>query len=327
MLCRFLGLLCFIKLAIFTMILLDLPFPAILDKTVDQVEKSAPITHQAVHEVRSTEIHELPQPPKLEGSQAANVAGNLPKKPTMPTPVIASKPYRPILNEPVQTTVMSGPNLPLPNPLPAPIAEPGIPAPQEKQTNVIPVPTLGAATAANAAADMPLPQRPPTEHAFAPAEQQLPLQNAMQESAHPSSPQPPLAKENSMPVPSMQQSALTPLQMNTASIELERQQQDMLVLKKQMDDRLKELQDSEAKVKQMLEEAKNIEAQKLKTLIMMYANMKPKTAAKALENMDEHTACQILQGMTPKQSGDILSYTNPEVTAKLSEMLTHLRIK
>jgi hypothetical protein len=30
--------------------------------------------------------------------------------------------------------------------------------------------------------------------------------------------------------------------------------------------------------------------------------------------------------MTPKQSGEILSYTNPTVTAKLTELLTRMRL-
>ncbi len=58
----------------------------------------------------------------------------------------------------------------------------------------------------------------------------------------------------------------------------------------------------------------------------MYANMKPRTAAKALESMDERVAIRILSGMAPKQSGEILTYTNPAKTAKFTEMITRMRL-
>ena len=41
----------------------------------------------------------------------------------------------------------------------------------------------------------------------------------------------------------------------------------------------------------------------------------------------ERVAAQILRGMTPKQSGEILSYTNPNVTAKLTELLSRVQVQ
>ena len=99
------------------------------------------------------------------------------------------------------------------------------------------------------------------------------------------------------------------------------------MLKQQMDDRLKELRTSEKRMQKMLEEAKGVEDQQLKGLVLMFTNMKPKTAAQAIEKMEERVAVQILKGMTPKQSGEILSYTNPQVTAKLTELLSRMRIQ
>ena len=198
---------------------------------------------------------------------------------------------------------------------------------------MLPVPTLGNVTAAKAAASMPVPKTGPAESHFAPVEQQAPL-------ALPGAPDipdnipkgntqgqtlPPLNTDR-MPTPDMQQPRTrSSIEMTTEAQEIARQQQDMLILKKQMDERLKELQDTEAKMQRMLDEAHGLEAKKLKALILMYANMKPKTAAKALEKMEARTACQILRGMTAKQSGDILSYTNPTVTAKLTELLTRMK--
>ena len=108
--------------------------------------------------------------------------------------------------------------------------------------------------------------------------------------------------------------------------ELARQQQDILMLRQQMDQRLKDLQDAERKMKAMIRDARDLEDKKVRSLIQMYANMKPRTAAKALESMDERVAIRILSGMAPKQSGEILTYTNPAKTAKFTEMITRMRL-
>ncbi len=328
---RWLAVLCFVKLSIFTMILLDFPFPMLFEQKT-QVEEPKPQNPQ----------------PKLAASQSQTKLDKTTevtpiKEQVQAKPQEAKAPYLPALlpddeSSPAKPqekkdsgTLFTQTDLPLPAPLPAPIAEPGTLPPKESAAQTVPVPTLGSVTLAHAAASMPVPQAGPSNSPFAPVEQHAPL-------TRPGVPDlPARPQERSLPTPSLAPNARTQTQIpvpsreanslatNTEVQELARQQQDILMLKKQMDERLKELQDSEAKVKRMLQQAKGIEDKKMRTLIQMYANMKPKTAAKALESMDERTACQILQNMTPKQSGDILSYTNPAVTAKLTEMLTRLR--
>ncbi len=113
---------------------------------------------------------------------------------------------------------------------------------------------------------------------------------------------------------------------NGKAQELARQQQDILMLRQQMDQRLKDLQNAEDKMKDMIREARELEDKKIRNLIMMYANMKPRMAAQAMENMDERVAVRILSGMAPKQSGEILTYTNPAKTAKFTEMITRMRM-
>lgn len=113
---------------------------------------------------------------------------------------------------------------------------------------------------------------------------------------------------------------------NAKAQELARQQQDILMLRQQMDQRLKDLQNAEDKMKDMIREARELEDKKIRNLIMMYANMKPRMAAQAMENMDERVAVRILSGMAPKQSGEILTYTNPAKTAKFTEMITRMRM-
>lgn len=117
-----------------------------------------------------------------------------------------------------------------------------------------------------------------------------------------------------------------PADPNAKAQDLARQQQDILMLRQQMDQRLKDLQNAEGKMKDMIREAKELEDKKVKNLILMYGNMKPRMAAQALENMDERVAVRILSGMAPKQSGEILTYTNPAKTAKFTEMITRMRM-
>ena len=131
----------------------------------------------------------------------------------------------------------------------------------------------------------------------------------------------------SLPTPTVQQPqnayANDP---NSKAQELARQQQDILVLRQQMDQRLKDIQATEKKMQDMIREAKGIENEKIHRLVLTYSMMKPKAAAKALESMDERVAIRILSGMTPKQSGEILTYVAPAKTAKLTELITRMRI-
>lgn len=224
----------------------------------------------------------------------------------------------------------------------------------------LPIPVLGSVKAAHAAAlDMPVPKAPTQQSPFAPAEQLAPITSPTgQPTVLPGAPPLPdnlprgqnpdgtplPVRQGGLPAntgmlpplpagaPGMQAPApniapqQTLLDHNTKSQELARQQQDILMLRQQMDQRMKDLQTAEDKMKEMLREAKEVEDKKVKSLVQMYANMKPRTAAQALENMDERVAVRILNGMAPKQSGEILTYTNPAKTAKFTEMITRMRM-
>ncbi len=108
--------------------------------------------------------------------------------------------------------------------------------------------------------------------------------------------------------------------------ELARREQEILALKQQMEQRLTELQNAERKVQDMLKEAKNVENSKMQSLTNMYVNMKPRQAGAALERLDENIAARILLSMKSKQAGEIMSYMDPTKTAKLTEILTRMRL-
>ncbi len=109
--------------------------------------------------------------------------------------------------------------------------------------------------------------------------------------------------------------------------ELARREQEILTLQRQMEQRLEELRSAEKKVQGMLNEAKQVEGDKVTALTDMYVNMKPRQAAAALESMDEAVAVKILASIPAKQAGEILSYANPEKTAVFTEMLTRMQLQ
>ncbi|MDR3361543.1 MAG: hypothetical protein LBO64_01660 [Desulfovibrio sp.] len=214
--------------------------------------------------------------------------------------------------------------------------------------NHLPIPGFGGVQLACAAGlDMPVPQTPAgSSSPFTPAEQSAPITlpgapdipagipRGQAAGGAPLAPRPGAA-----PLPSLPQSGQTsslpaplvtpnnmPEDPNAQAQDLARQQQDILMLRQQMDQRLKDLQSAEEKMKDMLREAKGVEDKKVHSLIQMYSNMKPKVAAKALESLDERIAIRLLFGMPPKQSGEILTYTDPEKTAKFTELLTRMRL-
>lgn len=108
--------------------------------------------------------------------------------------------------------------------------------------------------------------------------------------------------------------------------EINRREQELLGLQQQMETRMGELRGLENRLQGMLQDANDAEASKFKQLVDMYANMKPRVAAQALTNMDEAIAVKILTGMKSKESGEVLSYMDPVHAARLSEVMSKMRM-
>lgn len=133
---------------------------------------------------------------------------------------------------------------------------------------------------------------------------------------------------NAVPPPAPNVNAYVPPEdPNRKQQELARREQEILALKQQMEQRLKELESAESRVKGMIKDANDVEAKKVSGLIAVYANMKPKQAAQTLQSLDERVAVKILTGLTPKQAGEILSYADPKTTAKLTELMTRMQLQ
>lgn len=108
--------------------------------------------------------------------------------------------------------------------------------------------------------------------------------------------------------------------------ELDRREQELNNLQKDIENRLNDLKDMEVRLQVMLKEANVQKDQKMRHLVDVYTNMKPKQAGQVLETLDERTAVRILAGMRGRQAGEILTFVSPEKAAKLSEMLTRMQM-
>ncbi len=210
--------------------------------------------------------------------------------------------------------------------------------------NKLPIPRMGAEQVAHAASlDMPpapsvkpsgnpSPFMPPSEQMpVIPNAQDsegriLPLRNAGPQGQNAATPGSVGQMTRSAPVASGTPSGYANSNVLRQQEDLARREQEVLMLKQQMDIRLNDLRDAEKKIQDMLQDAKAAEDAKYKSLINMYRNMKPKQAAQALASMEERVAVKILSGMSPKEAGEILSYADPKKTAKLSELITRMNM-
>ncbi|MDD4702196.1 MAG: hypothetical protein PHI96_08250 [Desulfovibrio sp.] len=442
---RCLAVLCFIKLSMLCMLLLDVPLPSWLGGAPSQtafVPPADPLSDTAVMEKltalvaasrqnddKSAAGTDLPASPQEaagtaatgdaardveiaagaaaktaagtgtvvplardqasapQGSAAARIAaaaqphspapmqGRLVDNDALPAPLVPAGASS--VSHAAEQQLFIPPNISQPQPLPAPLAQPGLSAPKQNSHSSanaavkspgesswldalgrLPIPALGSVQAAHAAAqDMPVPQTPPSGQTtpFAPAAQAapyslpgapeipasiprgqgmdgapLPPRSAQGANAQGAGATPPLPMSSQTGAPTPPSPAVRPAQPSTdpniKAQELARQQQDILMLRQQMDQRLKDMQNAEQKMKDMIREARGLEDEKIRRLILTYTQMKPKAAAKALESMDERVAVRLLMGMSPKQSGDILTYVNPAKTAKLTEIITRMKL-
>lgn len=108
--------------------------------------------------------------------------------------------------------------------------------------------------------------------------------------------------------------------------ELSRKEQALKELERELDFRLKKMNQMEANLKLMLDKADTVKDEKLRHLVDVYANMKAKQAAAALEQLQEDIAVRILSGMRGRQAGEVMSNMSAEKAATLSEALTRLQI-
>ncbi len=93
------------------------------------------------------------------------------------------------------------------------------------------------------------------------------------------------------------------------------------VLKTEVETRLKELSAIQQRAMEFLEEEKRMQGEQNRHLVATLEAMPPDRAGKLLEKMDDEVAAQILRRLKGKEAGAILSLLNPDKAARLSQKL------
>lgn len=150
---------------------------------------------------------------------------------------------------------------------------------------------------------------------------------AMAQTAQVPQPAPaPQAAPAEAPAPSGPPGVLDWQELGKRKEELDRREQAIHEMEAKIDQRVKDLAALESSIKTMLDQAQQMKDEKLKHLIDVYTNMKPKQAGEVLETLDENIAVKILAGMKGRQAGEVLTGVSAKKAARLSEMLTRFQL-
>jgi flagellar motility protein MotE (MotC chaperone) len=87
---------------------------------------------------------------------------------------------------------------------------------------------------------------------------------------------------------------------------------------KRMEARLTELKETEERIKVETQEKNDADAARLKGLITMYENMKPRDAAKIFNGLDDTVLQQVASQMNPRTRSEIMAQMSAEVAQRLT---------
>ncbi len=107
--------------------------------------------------------------------------------------------------------------------------------------------------------------------------------------------------------------------------ELKKKEQELLVLKKDIEDKLAKLSQLQTELQQQVqkkvETQKKVKDERLRHVVGVYSAMKPSKAASLIERLDDAVALEILSAMKSKDVGSILGFVETEKAARLSQRL------
>lgn len=107
--------------------------------------------------------------------------------------------------------------------------------------------------------------------------------------------------------------------------ELERRQNELdmrdTLLKaaeQRLENRINDLKDTEARIVAATQQKEDAEKDRLRNLVTMYENMKPKDAAKIFDRLDTRLATEVAKLIQPRRMSDILAQMTPESAQRLT---------
>jgi flagellar motility protein MotE (MotC chaperone) len=85
-----------------------------------------------------------------------------------------------------------------------------------------------------------------------------------------------------------------------------------------MDSKLAELKDTEDRIKVETQQKDDAEAARLKGLVIMYENMKPRDAAKIFNGLDPNVLIEVASLIKPQAMSEILAQMSADVAQRLT---------
>ena len=107
-------------------------------------------------------------------------------------------------------------------------------------------------------------------------------------------------------------------ELETRSRELEMRESLLKATEKRLDAKVAELKDVEARVNTAIGIRDKAEAQRFKSVVAMYENMKSKDAARILERLDMKILVEVVTEIKPAKMSEILAQMTPEAAERLT---------
>ncbi len=107
-------------------------------------------------------------------------------------------------------------------------------------------------------------------------------------------------------------------ELDTRARELDIRESLIQGAEKRMDAKLAELKQVEGQIKVETQQKNDAEAARLKGLVAMYENMKPRDAAKIFDRLDAAVLIEVASQINPRQMADILAQMSPDVAERLT---------
>lgn len=107
-------------------------------------------------------------------------------------------------------------------------------------------------------------------------------------------------------------------ELDTRARELDIRESLIQGAEKRVDAQLTELKDTEARIKVETQQKDDAESARLKGLITMYENMKPRDAAKIFNGLDSAVLLQVASQMNPRTMSEILAQMSADVAQRLT---------
>ncbi len=102
---------------------------------------------------------------------------------------------------------------------------------------------------------------------------------------------------------------------------LQKKEQDLLVLQKDIQDKIKQLKELQQKLEGPVKKKRFEEEARLQHLAGVYSSMDPVRAAALLDKLDEGTVTKLFAIMKSKKVAKILANMSPEKAARISQQL------